>query len=117
MDASFAGAFEITSPTWSRDGKRIAFGADPGGYQSDIYTVTEDGTDPVQITDFTTFHAHNTDPSWSPDGEWLTFTVDNRTAGTTDIYVVPSDGAMSPSVNLTADNIGDSNPDWSEISE
>ena len=113
VSTPFAGAVEFSQPRWSPDGLRIAFVADSGGFRGTIYSVAADGTDPVQVTKFTGFHAHSISPSWSPDGSWLVFQVSNRTTGIFDIYLAPSDGSFSPVINLTNDSIQDEASEWS----
>lgn len=60
-------------PTWSPDGKRIAFvqGAiGPRGFDArHIYTINADGTDVMQLT----HSAYNEWPAWSPDGKKIIF--------------------------------------------
>ena len=56
-------------PSFSPDGKRIAYAADQAG-NWDIWIINFDGTEPVQITRSA---AHELHPSWSPDGKWLCY--------------------------------------------
>src|SRR5207247_2223942 len=55
------------------------------------------------------------DPAWSPDGEWLAFTM--REGNANNIYVVPADAEKWPDkyptpIQLTTDNASRS-PAWS----
>jgi Tol biopolymer transport system component len=52
-------------PSWSPDGSRIAFwhSNDAEGVISDIYTMRNDGTDRLRLTDHPAF---DFDPAWSP---------------------------------------------------
>jgi len=52
-----------SQPSWSPDGKRIAYVV-PG---SGVYIANADGTDPQYVTD------HAITPDWSPDGKKLVF--------------------------------------------
>ena len=71
-------------PTWSPDGKRIAFiaGKNPGD-DAQIYVMDVDGRNRKRLTrDF----VHKRLPSWSPDGKRIAYVGDNV------IWVVDSDG-------------------------
>ncbi len=55
--------------SWSPDSKELAF-VRSKGKKSDIYIVSlETGA----VRPFTTDGKENTDPSWSPDGEWIAY--------------------------------------------
>jgi TolB protein len=50
-------------PTWSPDGKRIAFERDGGGVSRDIFRMRADGTRQFNLTDNSAIDA---DPAWQP---------------------------------------------------
>jgi Tol biopolymer transport system component/DNA-binding winged helix-turn-helix (wHTH) protein len=58
-----------TDPTWSPDGKRVAYASTHAG-NSDIWVQAIGDPSPVQIT---TAAAEESQPDWSPDGQWLVF--------------------------------------------
>ncbi len=59
-------------PSYSPDGKRVAFSSTHEGNQ-EIYTAASDGSDVVRITQSLGTDAH---PCWTPDGLWLLFATD-----------------------------------------
>ena len=63
--------------------------------------MNADGNSPVQITSDV---ANDVDPTWSPDGNWLTFASDR--AGDFSIYVV-SVGGTGASILLDLPGLAD----------
>jgi Tol biopolymer transport system component len=61
-------------PTWSPDGKRIAF-----TLFGSIWAVDAQGGEATQISVSAGYHAH---PAWSPKGDWIAFINGNLPAGT-----------------------------------
>jgi Tol biopolymer transport system component len=85
---------------------RIAFSG-PSGNTSQIFTMEPDGSDIQQVTDLATGE-DAFQPSWSPDGEWIAFIV--QQSDRSNIFIVRSDGtALS---QLTHDG-EDFQPSWS----
>jgi len=72
------------NPTWTPDGKRIAFNSDRDGATS-IYWQLADGTGGLQR--LTSSQYPNVPMSWSPDGQMLAFIESNPTTGS-DIWVL-----------------------------
>jgi hypothetical protein len=72
---------QILSPSWSRDGARLAFTADTG----DSFTIAADGSDLAPL-------GTGSVVQWSPDGEWLA--VARRTAdeSVTALWIMHADG-------------------------
>jgi dipeptidyl aminopeptidase/acylaminoacyl peptidase len=64
------GGFEVSSPTWSPDGKRIAFLSDRSG-ANQIHVMWIDTREVVQLTNLE--HAPRA-LTWSPDGQKIAFT-------------------------------------------
>lgn len=60
------------TPSWSPDGKRIAFESGRGSPDNHyaIFIINRDGTGLIQVTDYALNGNH---PAWSPDGKQLVF--------------------------------------------
>ncbi len=90
----FEGGGRVGSPSWSADGKRIAFDAILTGTGNwNLYIVAADGgpVEPLTSDDF-----RNVRPSWSLDGRWIYF-GSNRT-GDWQIWKTPSVGGTPEQV-------------------
>jgi serine/threonine protein kinase/Tol biopolymer transport system component len=74
-----------SEPTWSPDGRFIAYSSDRGG-NFDIWVQPVDEGDPVQVTKSP---AHDWQPDWSPDGNRLVFRSEREGGG---LFVVPALG-------------------------
>jgi len=72
-------------PTWSPDGRYIAYSSDRGG-KTDIWVQQVSGGDPIQITKGP---GHHWQPDWSPDGKYIAYRSEEGEGG---IYVVPALG-------------------------
>jgi TolB protein len=90
-----------TWPSWSPDGRHIAFYSDREGANA-VYVVDADGHGERRVTAFGAgVQAYQ--PAWSPDGRWIAFTyrrsatphVEVEEAGASEIWVVRPDGSDS----------------------
>jgi serine/threonine protein kinase len=74
-----------SEPTWSPDGRYIAYSSDRGG-KFDIWVQQVSGGDPIQITKGP---GHHWQPDWSPDGKYIAYRSEEGEGG---IYIVPALG-------------------------
>lgn len=99
---------EDYNPTWSPDGKQIAFISARNGNQ-EIYIMNADGSAITRITDSP---LDESDPDWSPDGTKIVFVYGTRIEKYQQIYWMYPDG--SKQIRITTDNPAMySSPDWS----
>ena len=98
-------------PSWSPDGKRIAFmsNRDDGVH---IWTVSAEGGAPVRLTPAGPDIDYQ--PVWSPDGRWIAYGAGRPARGSQNarfnVFVVPAGGgAPSP---ITEDFVYTARPAW-----
>lgn len=92
-------------PTWSPDGRYIAFVSDRDG-NKEIYVMKRDGTEQLNLTHHP---AEDWTPAWSPDGESIAFA--SYRDGNWEIYVMRADGSNPQ--RLTRSSGADYAPCWS----
>jgi dipeptidyl aminopeptidase/acylaminoacyl peptidase len=75
-----SGDFDDSQPAWSPDSKQVAFTSNrskpepDANYNSDIWVVSADNTDKgAKLVQVTTGPGEDREPSWSPDGKWITY--------------------------------------------
>ena len=104
--------FDDRHPSWSPDGKQIAFMSDRDG-NDEIYVMDADGNNPRNITNDPNDDSAS---SWSPDGKRIVFSSDrdgNRDGNREnhEIYVMDADGNNQQ--RLTDNEFYDTHPSWS----
>lgn len=83
------------SPSFSPDGKRLAFASSNKESNIDIYVCDRSCQQPTRLTSTTSI---DTNPAWSPDGRQIAFTS-NR-AGKPQIFVMDADGSNQRRVSF-----------------
>lgn len=101
-----------SQPSWSPDGKKIAFTSRRNGGNIQIFVMGSDGQNPIRLTN----EVWDQDPDWSPDGQTIAFTGYRNVglrgeAWNKDIYVMDADGQNRKQLTRIAGN--NSNPSWS----
>jgi Tol biopolymer transport system component len=97
-------------PTWSPDGRRVAFVSTHETGQWTAYTVDLLGSAPERIPGIP---PHATDLAWSPDGNWIAFTnYDNPSEQIDDIFIIHPDGTGLTRLTDTPD-FDEQGPAWS----
>jgi dipeptidyl aminopeptidase/acylaminoacyl peptidase len=99
---------QVGRPTWSPDGKSIAFISNMSG-RNNIWMVSAEGGWPTQLT---ISDQRQSSPAWSPDGKWIAYQSDYDGDEQWDIFLVsPKTGKV---VNLTRTReIAELDPTWS----
>jgi dipeptidyl aminopeptidase/acylaminoacyl peptidase len=99
---------QVGRPTWSPDGKSIAFISNMSG-RNNLWLVPAEGGWPVQLT---VSDQRQSSPAWSPDGKWIAYQSDYDGDELWDIFLVsPKTGKV---VNLTSTReIAEMDPTWS----
>jgi dipeptidyl aminopeptidase/acylaminoacyl peptidase len=99
---------QVGRPTWSPDGKSIAFISNMSG-RNNLWLVPAEGGWPVQLT---VSDQRQSSPAWSPDGKWIAYQSDYDGDELWDIFLVsPKTGKV---VNVTSTReIAEMDPIWS----
>ena len=92
-------------PSWSPDGKKIAFVSDRDG-NNEIYVMDINGANILRLTNSP---GDDSSPSWSHDSKWIAFDSDRD--GNAEIYLIDVNGANL--TNITTQFALDSHPSWS----
>jgi TolB protein len=97
VDDTLTGARELhyeettwkARPDWARDGKRVVYSGYHGRQWNQLWLLSADGGDPIQLT-YGDFDA--TAPRWSPDGRRVAY-VSNE-GGNTSLWIVDVPGGQ-----------------------
>ena len=101
---TFEGSYN-TSPSWSPGGDKIVFSGRRGTNQ--IFLVNPDGSGLTQLTS----QGNNEDPSFSPDGRYITFSSDRD--GRKGVYIMRANGENQK--RITPRNIKACGPRWAPM--
>ncbi|MDP9235759.1 MAG: hypothetical protein M3P01_14575 [Actinomycetota bacterium] len=100
------------SPSWSPDGKRIAFERDIRGRQ-DVYVIDSDGSHLRRLTS----DGRSGSPAWSPTGTTIAFAREFPTRGHVRerirIFVMRSDGTQAQPATSASSLQYETSPAWS----
>ena len=100
----------VRAPAWSPDGTTLAYMADNGSGQFDIFTIKE-GEEPVPLLDGPLSELN---PNWSPDGKTIVFVRDKGEPKSYDNDIFKVDVATKEVTGpLTDNDVQDGNPVWS----
>ena len=109
-----ASSFVDYAPSFSPDGRHIAFESSRSGEAEEIWMASPDGSNAVQLTggavDWRGEPRWRGNPNWSPDGRRIVFTS-RGDAGTSDVWTVDIEGGRL--TRLTNDPPVDAIPTWS----
>ncbi len=98
-------------PSFSPDGKWIAFSSDRNG-NADVFVVAAEGGQPKQLT----YHsAADNVLGWSPDGRSVLFASNRGDDFAGKLYTVPAEGGMERAVGVDMGLYGSFSPDGKKV--
>jgi Tol biopolymer transport system component len=97
------------TPSWSPDGKKLAFTVEHPRGRWTVHTANADGTNDVRLT---SPHIDSGSPAWSPDGKLIAFEQFTGVAGRQQVFLMNADGSAIR--QLTTDTAWScTHPTWS----
>ncbi len=106
-----SGASSDSSPSWSRNHRRIAFVRESHNGLS--YTIRVMNANGSGVRALTHGNVVDAEPSWSPDGKRIVFRANSPDRRTFDLYTIGANGKGLRNVTRNADSVGALDPDWS----
>jgi formylglycine-generating enzyme required for sulfatase activity len=107
-------SYQNYAPSWSHDGRWIAFQSDQGSNNSEIWVMERDGSNPRRLT-FSPGESWSRGPTWSPDNQWLAFVssqADSTGADFGEVFIIPLAGGDPIQITHTGGNVLDWRVDW-----
>jgi Tol biopolymer transport system component len=103
------------APAWSPNGQKIAFQKNVvqsnGIGHDEIYVMNADGSDETPLTSYSADNpGDNDDPSWSPNGQQITFERDIPPLASPEVFTMNADG--SHLAQLTGPPYANGHPGW-----
>lgn len=96
-------------PQWSPTGLKVVFQRQLSAGYWDVMTADPDGSDIIDITNAPALV--NTDPSWSPSGNYIVYSAGGPGIAVANLFVIPASGGAP--VRLTHSCGLDGAPGWS----
>jgi len=117
IDMAAAGGISNNFPTWSPDGRHLAFCSTRSGSYS-VWTMDAEGHHLAQITGrYGDDYPDSQSPAWSPDGASIAFSAGDASKGTGNIWVINADGTNPTRLTNFPPEVKSYAPAWSADGE
>jgi Tol biopolymer transport system component len=115
MDTENGTVNTSNAPAWSPNGQKIVFQKNVvqsnGVGHDEIYVMNADGSDETPLTSYSADNpGDNDDPSWSPNGQQITFERDTPPLASPEVFTMNADG--SHLAQLTGPPYANGHPGW-----